>query len=277
MPLDIHFIFTANPEDYTNRGNIVTPLKDRIGSQILTHYPKTIEISKKITSQENRINKSIFDKIHVPELARTMIEQLAFEARNYEYVDSKSGVSARLTTSAYEFMISSAERRLYLNNDDETVVRVSDFLSIVPAVNGKLELVYEGEQEGSYIVVMNLISKTIKKLFNDIFPIVNNKIKDKKKDNPYKTIQKWFEKNKLNLKNDISDKEYRTSLHKIDGLENTVTKNLKNIAANEVDFYMEFLLHGIAENSLISKKYTNTSIDFKDLISDIFNGKEGIT
>ena len=94
---------------------------------------------------------------------------------------------------------------------------------------------------------MNLISKTIKKLFNDIFPIVNNKIKDKKKDNPYKTIQKWFEKNKLNLKNDISDKEYRTSLHKIDGLENTVTKNLKNIAANEVDFYMEFLLHGIAE------------------------------
>ena len=277
MPLDIHFIFTANPEDYTNRGNIVTPLKDRIGSQILTHYPKTIEISKKITSQENRINKSIFDKIHVPELARTMIEQLAFEARNYEYVDSKSGVSARLTTSAYEFMISSAERRLYLNNDDETVVRVSDFLSIVPAVNGKLELVYEGEQEGSYIVVMNLISKTIKKLFNDIFPIVNNKIKDKKKDNPYKTIQKWFEKNKLNLKNDISDKEYRTSLHKIDGLENTVTKNLKNIAANEVDFYMEFLLHGIAENSLISKKYTNTSIDFKDLISDIFNDKDGIT
>ena len=276
MPLDIHFIFTANPEDYTNRGNIVTPLKDRIGSQILTHYPKSIEISKKITSQENRINKSVFDKIHVPELARTLIEHLAFEARNYEYVDSKSGVSARLTTSAYEFMVSSAERRLYLNNENETVVRVSDFLSIVPAVNGKLELVYEGEQEGSYIVVMNLISKTIKKLFNDIFPIVNDKLKDKKKDNPYKSIQKWFEKNKLTLKNDLSKKEYSSSLHNIDGLENTVIKNLKSLASNELEFYMEFVLHGIAENSLISKKYTNTSIDFKDLISDIFNDKDGI-
>ena len=275
MPLDIHFVFTANPEDYTNRGNIVTPLKDRIGSQILTHYPKTIDISKKITSQENRINKSVYEKIHIPEIAKNMIEKLAFEARNYEYVDSKSGVSARLTTSAYEFMISSAERRLYLNNEENTVLRVSDFLSIVPAVNGKLELVYEGEQEGPYIVVMNLISKTIKSLFNDIFPVVNNKIKDKKKDNPYKKIQNWFEKNKLKLKNDISNKEYRNSLHEINGLNEIVKNNLKSLDNKELEFYMEFVLHGIAENSLISKKYTNTSIDFKDLISDIFNKEEG--
>ena len=275
MPLDIHFVFTANPEDYTNRGNIVTPLKDRIGSQILTHYPKTIDISKKITSQENRINKSVYEKIHIPEIAKNMIEKLAFEARSYEYVDSKSGVSARLTTSAYEFMISSAERRLYLNNEENTVLRVSDFLSIVPAVNGKLELVYEGEQEGPYIVVMNLISKTIKSLFNDIFPVVNNKIKDKKKDNPYKKIQNWFEKNKLKLKNDISNKEYRNSLHEINGLNEIVKNNLKSLDNKELEFYMEFVLHGIAENSLISKKYTNTSIDFKDLISDIFNKEEG--
>ena len=204
-----------------------------------------------------------------------MIEKLAFEARNYEYVDSKSGVSARLTTSAYEFMISSAERRLYLNNEENTVLRVSDFLSIVPAVNGKLELVYEGEQEGPYIVVMNLISKTIKSLFNDIFPVVNNKIKDKKKDNPYKKIQNWFEKNKLKLKNDISNKEYRNSLHEINGLNEIVKNNLKSLDNKELEFYMEFVLHGIAENSLISKKYTNTSIDFKDLISDIFNKEEG--
>ena len=204
-----------------------------------------------------------------------MIEKLAFEARNYEYVDSKSGVSARLTTSAYEFMISSAERRLYLNNEENTVLRVSDFLSIVPAVNGKLELVYEGEQEGPYIVVMNLISKTIKSLFNDIFPVVNNRIKDKKKDNPYKKIQNWFEKNKLKLKNDISNKEYRNSLHEINGLNEIVKNNLKSLDNKELEFYMEFVLHGIAENSLISKKYTNTSIDFKDLISDIFNKEEG--
>ena len=276
MPLDIHFVFTANPEDYTNRGNIVTPLKDRIGSQILTHYPKTIEISKKITNQENKVNKMIHEKIHVPELAKNMIEKLAFEARNYEYVDSKSGVSARLTTSAYEYMISSAERRMYLSDEDNTVVRVSDFLSVVPAVNGKLELVYEGEQEGSYIVVINLISKTIKSLFNEIFPVVNDKIKDKKNDSPYKSIQRWFEKNQLNLKNDISNKDYYNLLHSVDGLKNIVKKNIKDLKSEELDFYMEFVLHGIAENSLISKKYTNTSIDFKDLISDIFSGKEGV-
>ena len=173
-------------------------------------------------------------------------------------------------------MISSAERRMYLNDEENTVVRVSDFLSVVPAVNGKLELVYEGEQEGSYIVVINLISKTIKSLFNEIFPVVNDKIKDKKNDSPYKSIQSWFEKNKLNLKNDISNEDYYNLLHSVDGLNDIVKKSIKDLKSEEFDFYMEFVLHGIAENSLISKKYTNTSIDFKDLISDIFSGKEGV-
>ena len=143
MPLDIQFIFTANPEDYTNRGNIVTPLKDRIGSQILTHYPKSIEVSRKITDQENRTSSVARKSIHVPELAKNLIEQLAFEARKYEFVDTKSGVSARLTISAYEYMLASAERRMYQEGKESTTVRVSDFLSIIPAVNGKLELVYE--------------------------------------------------------------------------------------------------------------------------------------
>ncbi|MFL2996843.1 MAG: AAA family ATPase [Cytophagales bacterium] len=274
MPLDIHFVFTANPEDYTNRGNIVTPLKDRIGSQILTHYPKNIETSKEITKQENKVNKLVSDRIHVPELAKNMIEQLAFEARDYEYVDSKSGVSARLTIAAYEYMLSSAERRMYLNDEKETVIRISDFLSIIPAVNGKLELVYEGEQEGSYIVVLNLISKTIKRIFNNTFPVINLKSKDKKKHNPYKSIQDWFEKNKIKLRNDFSNEDYNNSLHQIRGLEEIVKNKMSSISPKEINFYMEFLLHGIAENSLISKKYTNTSIDFKDLISDIFSGEK---
>ena len=274
IPLDIHFVFTANPEDYTNRGNIVTPLKDRIGSQILTHYPKNIETSKEITKQENKVNKLVSDRIHVPELAKNMIEQLAFEARDYEYVDSKSGVSARLTIAAYEYMLSSAERRMYLNDEKETVIRISDFLSIIPAVNGKLELVYEGEQEGSYIVVLNLISKTIKRIFNNTFPVINLKSKDKKKHNPYKSIQDWFEKNKIKLRNDFSNENYNNSLHQIKGLEKIIKNKMSSIHPKEINFYMEFLLHGIAENSLISKKYTNTSIDFKDLISDIFSGEK---
>ena len=203
-----------------------------------------------------------------------MIEQLAFEARDYEYVDSKSGVSARLTIAAYEYMLSSAERRMYLNDEKETVIRISDFLSIIPAVNGKLELVYEGEQEGSYIVVLNLISKTIKRIFNNTFPVINLKSKDKKKHNPYKSIQDWFEKNKIKLRNDFSNEDYNNSLHQIKGLEEIVKNKMSSISPKEINFYMEFLLHGIAENSLISKKYTNTSIDFKDLISDIFSGEK---
>ncbi len=273
MPLDIQFIFTANPEDYTNRGNIVTPLKDRIGSQILTHYPKSIEVSRKITDQENRSSSVAKESIHVPELAKDLIEQLAFEAREYEFVDTKSGVSARLTISAYEYMLASAERRMYQEGKDSTTVRVSDFLSIIPAVNGKLELVYEGEQEGSYIVVLNLIGKTIKTMFNKIFPAVDKK---KSKENHYSEVLSWFEKNKLELENNITDSKYSESLYSVNGLESLVNKHTKTIHNNEKEFYMEFILHGISENSLISKKYTSTSVDFKDLISDIFKGQQDI-
>lgn len=273
MPLDIQFIFTANPEDYTNRGNIVTPLKDRIGSQILTHYPKSIEVSRKITDQENRTSPVARKSIHVPELAKNLIEQLAFEARKYEFVDTKSGVSARLTISAYEYMLASAERRMYQEGKESTTVRVSDFLSIIPAVNGKLELVYEGEQEGSYIVVLNLIGKTIKTMFNKLFPLVDKK---KTKENHYGNVLSWFEKNKLELDNNLSDSKYSDLLHGVKGLGDLVNKHIKNLNSKEKEFYMEFILHGISENSLISKKYTSTSVDFKDLISDIFKGQQEI-
>ena len=273
MPLDIQFIFTANPEDYTNRGNIVTPLKDRIGSQILTHYPKTIEVSRKITDQENRTSTIARDNIHVPELAKNLIEQLAFEARNYEFVDTKSGVSARLTISAYEYMIASAERRMYQEGKESTTLRVSDFLSIIPAVNGKLELVYEGEQEGPYIVVLNLIGKTIKTMFGKYFPVAETK---KSKENHYDKILSWFEKNKLELNNNLKDSEYSKQLNSVRGLSDFVEKHISHMGEKEKEFFMEFLLHGISENSLISKKYTSTSVDFKDLISDIFKGQQEI-
>ncbi len=117
MPLDILFVFTANPEDYTNRGSIVTPLKDRIESQILTHYPKSIETSLAITEQEANISKAQKDVVEVSELAKRIIEQVAFEARTNEFVDKKSGVSARLTIAAYEAAVSSAERRAIMHNE----------------------------------------------------------------------------------------------------------------------------------------------------------------
>src|SRR5690606_8103420 len=163
LPLDVQFVFTANPEDYTNRGSIVTPLKDRIESQILTHYPKSIAISRKITQQEASLSSNQ-ETIEADGLVKDLVEQIAFEARNSEYIDKKSGVSARLTISAYENLISHAERRMLLNGEEFTFVRISDFLGVIPAITGKIELVYEGELEGPAKVANILIGKAIKAL-----------------------------------------------------------------------------------------------------------------
>ena len=139
LPLDLQFVFTANPEDYTNRGSIVTPLKDRIGSQILTHYPDDIETARKITEQESNLDKKQSDSVYVPDIAKDLLEQISFEARESEYVDAKSGVSARTSITAFENLLSTAERRALLTAADTTSVRLSDFLGVVPAITGKIE------------------------------------------------------------------------------------------------------------------------------------------
>src|SRR5436190_966776 len=170
LPLDILFVFTANPEDYTNRGAIVTPLKDRIESQILTHYPKDIETALSITEQEAEVDEEQKASVRVSDLVKRLIEQVAFEARNNEYVDKKSGVSARLPISAFENAYSSAERRALRNNEKQTQVWISDLVGIIPSITGKIELVYEGEQEGPYQVAMNLLDKAIRSQFSNYFP-----------------------------------------------------------------------------------------------------------
>ena len=170
MPLDILFVFTANPEDYTNRGSIVTPLKDRIQSQILTHYPKSIETSLMITEQEAKINDAQKKLVNISDLVKRLVEQVAFEARSNEYVDKKSGVSARLTIAAFENAVSSAERRAIMHNEKNTQVWISDLTGIIPSITGKIELVYEGEQEGPYEVALNLLNKSIRNQFVQYFP-----------------------------------------------------------------------------------------------------------
>ncbi|MDH3243385.1 MAG: magnesium chelatase, partial [Saprospiraceae bacterium] len=157
LPLDIQFIFTANPEDYTNRGSIITPLKDRIESQVLTHYPLTLEEAQQITRQEAKIAPDQSDKIRVPELAFRVLERIAFHARESELIDEKSGVSARLSITAFENLMSAAERRMLLSGEEETTVRMGDMWGVIPAITGKVELVYEGEQEGPYGVALQLI------------------------------------------------------------------------------------------------------------------------
>jgi magnesium chelatase subunit I len=282
MPLDILFVFTANPEDYTNRGSIVTPLKDRIQSQILTHYPKDIETSLAITEQEAAIIDEQKDRVSVSDLVKRLIEQIAFEARSNEYVDKKSGVSARLTIAAFENAVSSAERRAIIHNEKETQVWISDLMGVIPSITGKIELVYEGEQEGPYQVAMNLLEKSIRSQFIQYFPnpeqakkrrtTGKRSMEEKEPENPYKQITRWFDTgNHIDLMLDMKDEAKVQTLYKVDGLYGLVKKLFPVANDKENALLMEFVLHGLSFYSLISKKMIEGRIEFKDLMGSMMN------
>jgi magnesium chelatase subunit I len=275
LPLDLQFVFTANPEDYTNRGSIVTPLKDRIDSQIITHYPKSIDIGKRITEQEARLKDIQRKSISVNELAKDLIEQIAFEARKSEYVDAKSGVSARLTISAYENLMAAAERRTIINSEKSTSVRVADFIGVVPAITGKVELVYEGEQEGPGIVAQNLIGKAIRSQFITYFPDPD-KFRKQKDKSPYKKITQWFsEGNTIDLLNDMTNVDFERTLKSVPGLSDLINEFHKGQDAPIKLFLMEFALHGLAEYSMLSKHPLTKGLQFKDLLSSMFTIPKG--
>jgi magnesium chelatase subunit I len=276
MPLDIVFVFTANPEDYTNRGSIVTPLKDRIQSQILTHYPKTIETALTITDQEADILDDQKAKVRISDLVKRLIEQISFEARASELVDKKSGVSARLSISAFENAMSSAERRAILNKEKDTQVWINDLIGIIPSITGKIELVYEGEQEGPYQVAMNLLDKAIRSQFIQYFPnpdtLKKKRPQQQPEENPYRAVQAWFDKgNSLNLFFHTKDDERVQQLYKVDGLHALVKKFFKQANEKEAALLMEFVLHGLAAFSMISKKIVENKIEFKDLMGSMLN------
>lgn len=270
LPLDIQFVFTANPEDYTNRGAIVTPLKDRIDSQIITHYPRTREVSLNITSQESNPAQEQIESVRINKLIKEMIEQIAFEARESEYIDEKSGVSARLTISAYENLISYSERRRIVNKEKSTNARISDIAGIIPAITGKIELVYEGEQEGPVKVAQILINKSIKKLFIQYFPDPEI-LKKKQNPNPYQETVNWFSSgNYIDLINNYSDKEYKKLLLGIPGLRKFIDKYQPDSDENTALLFMEFVLHGLAEFSMLSKFKIESGYQFKDMLSSMF-------
>jgi magnesium chelatase subunit I len=285
LPLDILFVFTANPEDYTNRGSIVTPLKDRIESQILTHYPKSLEDALEITEQEATVNDEQKTRVQVSDLVKRLIEQVAFEARASEFVDKKSGVSARLTISAFENAVSAAERRAIINHEKQTQVWISDLAGIIPSITGKVELVYEGEQEGPYQVAMNLVDKAIRSQFIQYFPNPDQLKKkrntgkpsqeEQKDDNPYRPITSWFDKgNQLNISFNTSDKDKMLLLYKVDGLHPLVRKFFPKANDEQAALLMEFVLHGLASYSLISKKMFESKVEFKDLVGSMMNFNE---
>jgi magnesium chelatase subunit I len=271
LPLDLQFVFTANPEDYTNRGSIVTPLKDRIDSQIITHYPKDISISKKITAQEARLKKQQSDLVSVNEIAKDLIEQIAFEARKSEFIDSKSGVSARLTISAFEALVAAAELRAIKSRAKKVQVRVGDFIGVIPAITGKVELVYEGEQEGPGIVAQNLVGKALRSQFVQYFPDPE-KFRKQKDKSPYKKITDWFgEGNTLDLMSDLTEDVFTEMLNKVPGLSELIDSYHKKSGKEEKLFLMEFALHGLAEYSQLSKLNLHAGTQFKDLLSSMFS------
>ena len=277
LPLDIQFLFTANPEDYTNRGSIITPLKDRIESQILTHYPKTVAIARSITAQEATLGSEQADRVEVPELLSVMLEQLSFAARESEYIDEKSGVSARLSITAFENLVSTAERRALINGDDRTVARITDFWGVVPAITGKVELVYEGEQEGAYGVAMKLLGQSIKTSFLEYFPDPADTPADGRGgSDPYGIIRAYFSGgNVVELLNDGSNASYHDALDKVAGLRKFVKGHLEqSLSEAETYLYMELVLQGLAEMEVLNKEALHNSLNFRDILADMFGNED---
>ena len=272
LPLDLQFVFTANPEDYTNRGSIVTPLKDRIGSQILTHYPEDLQIAKKITEQEAALDEAQQQGVTVPEIARDLLEQISFEARRSDYVDWKSGVSARTSITAYENLVSTAERRMLRTGASSTTVRLSDFLGIVPAITGKIELVYEGEQEGADSVAMHLIEEAVKTLFAQYFPEIK-KLEKKDADSPYDELILWFfDGEGLELEDELPDEIYRDVLDSVPPLKALIKTHQPELAEDSRYFLMELALWGLVAYQKLSKNRFEEGFQFRDLYGSYISG-----
>ena len=279
LPLDIVFVFTANPEDYTNRGSIVTPLKDRIESQILTHYPKSMEAALSITAQEAAVHESQSKLIDQSDLVARIIEQIAFEARSSEFVDQKSGVSARLTIAALENAFSAAERRALINKEKSTQIWMSDLQGIIPAITGKIELVYEGEQEGPYQVSVNLLERSIRTVFTQYFPDPEGFKKKRNKEvsveSPYKTVSQWFDLgNHINMLFHLKDNDRVKLLNTVVGLSELVLQYYPKATGKHKALLMEFVLYGLSAYSMISKKILSEKIEFRDLMGSMFSGEE---
>ncbi len=272
LPLDIQFVFTANPEDYTNRGSIVTPLKDRIGSQILTHYPEDITTARTITEQETEEAIKTKSNVYVPDLAKDILEQISFEARENDFIDAKSGVSARLSITAFENLLSTAERRALHNGEEKTNVRLGDFVGIIPSITGKIELVYEGEQEGVSQVAQQLIADAVNTIFKEKFPKIEKLTKDGDPD-PYAEVVAWFfEENDFELLDSYTDEEYKNELDRIIPLQRLIEKYQPETPKKDGYFLKELILWALAENKKLSKFSIGNGLHFKDLYGSYISG-----
>jgi magnesium chelatase subunit I len=248
-------------------------LKDRIGSQILTHYPDDIETARKITEQESNLDSRQSDAVYVPDVAKDLLEQVCFEARDSEYVDAKSGVSARTSITAFENLLSTAERRALLSGADKTTLRLSDFLGVIPAITGKIELVYEGEQEGADGVAAILIDDAVKSLFSEFFPEIN-KLERKDEETPYDELLSWFfqQPEAFELLDDFTDAEYKRSLDSIPELNEIMREFQPDFPKKDSYFLKELLLWGLVSFKKLSKQRFAEGYQFKDLYGSFISG-----
>lgn len=274
IPLDVSIAFSANPEDYTNRGNIITPLKDRIDSQIITHYPRELATGIKITEQEAWTKRNGSVVVNIPEVYKTIIENVAFEARKSEYIDQKSGVSTRMTITAMEQIISSAEGRAAYNGEDETDLRVTDLYAMIPALTGKLELVYEGEQEGAVNVAKHIIGKAINKTFKEYFPDPQSR-KKKENTDAYDSILNWFSRgNLLELPSTLNDNTYKNRIDEVDGLESLVKSTFSDHSDSKYPI-MDMVIEALHQNSKIGKDDIDDVHTYTDMLGSMLGGMTG--
>ncbi|HYS54031.1 MAG TPA: AAA family ATPase [Thermoanaerobaculia bacterium] len=302
IPMDVVLVFSANPEDYTSRGNIITPLKDRIDSQILTHYPQSLQTALQITNQEAWLDRSGKATIEIPPYVREMVEQIAFVARESELVDQSSGVSARLTISAMELLQSNLERRAALTGDAHVFPRLSDLAMVLPAITGKVEMVYEGEQQGAEVVARKLIGTAVGKLYETKFPPIERagvggrrgmemdqddlddafagrrvkKPQAQQREEPranaksepnYDSILAWFvDGNKITLSDEQPFAEYFRELNRIPKLVETARKYIQARNEFELAFWMEMILEGMHQALRLAREDLDSTITFHELM-----------
>jgi len=287
LALDLCIVYTANPEDYTNRGTIITPLKDRIDSQIMTHYPRTVEDAIAITGQEAWTRREDVCRVPVPRLFRELVEEIGFQARRSEFVDQASGVSARLPISAMENLVSNCERRALRTGEETVMPRLCDFYALVPAIAGKIELVYEGEREGVGAVARRILGQAVQAAFKRSFPdaYAAKPAKGRARPGPgtkdapldgtvYKPVLDWFAGGgRVELNDAMPAEDYARVLSRVPGLREIAETHLKP-GPGELPLAMEFVLEGLHQNSLIAREDLESAVSYKDMLKTMFESME---
>ncbi len=288
MQLDILMVYSANPEDYTNRGNIITPLKDRIDSQIITHYPTSREAAMRITAQEAWTERGGGIELVMPDWFRGLVEEVAFAARLSEYVNQASGVSARMSISLLENVLSNMERRAIVQGEKKVYPRIGDLHAAVTAITGKVELVYEGEQQGAAIVARKIIGEAVKETFHRWFPDPTPKKKKKEREgaeeqpqgrqepSPFQPVLSWFSKgNTVETSDDMTNDEYVKRLERVTGLKEITAKHLDLKEGDGLALGMEFVLEGLHQHSMVSKREEGVKTAYRDMLKAMFDHMAG--